>query len=160
MANEKKQNGQEVLTENATNTAVEVETTAEKKLTVEREVIKDKDGKQYQSRDGRAYFAYVVRGVVRGREVKVDFAPKDKGGYEPLDIVFDVAPKADLIMTEEEMTNDSGKKTKYMAYKVRTVDEGGIIYECGVKPSRDSDKSLLSMLLNTLMVGGDKTKTA
>lgn len=154
MANERKQNGKEVSTE-VTETAV-----VEKNLTVEREVIKDKDGKQYQSRDGRAYFAYVVRGVVRGREVKVDFAPKDKGGYEPLDIVFDVAPKADLIMTEEEMTNDSGKKQKYMAYKVRTVDEDGIIYECGVKPSRDSDKSLLSMLLNTLTAGNDKTKMA
>ena len=84
----------------------------------------------------------------------------ERNGYEPLDIVFDVAPKADLIMTEEEMTNDSGKKQKYMAYKVRTVDEDGIIYECGVKPSRDSDKSLLSMLLNTLTAGNDKTKMA
>ena len=34
------------------------------------------------------------------------------------------------------------------SYLVRTVDENGEVYECPVKPSRTSDKTLLGMLLN------------
>lgn len=94
------------------------------------------------------YWSYMTKGKVRDRDIRVDFAPKDKGGYEPLDIVFDVSPNVDLIMTEEEMTNEkTGKTTKYTSYKVRSVDEYGIEYECAVKPARDSDKALLTMLV-------------
>ncbi len=118
----------------------------ERKLFVERESFKGSDGKEYWS--------YIVKGQVRGRDIKVDFAPKDKGGYEPLDIVFDVAPKAELVMSDEEMVDSNGKATKYTSYKVLTVDEDGMPYECGVKPSRDSDKALLKMLLN--QIGGVK----
>lgn len=127
--------------EQITEKKVEKEET-KKTLFVERENFKGNDGKEY--------WAYLVKGQVRGRDVKVDFAPKDKGGYEPLDIVFDVAPLAELVMSEEEMTSESGKITKYTTYKVRTIDENGIIYECGVKPARDSDKALLNMLINVL----------
>lgn len=134
---------------NATAVATE---TLNGNLVVVREAIKDKSGKQLTTQDGREYFAYIVRGQVRGRDIKVDFAPKDKGGYEPLDIVFDVAPKAELIMRDEEMKDNDGKVTRYTSYKVQTVDENGIVYECGVKPQRDSDKSLLTMLLNTLNI--------
>lgn len=128
------------VTEQVAEKKVEKEET--KALFVEREGFKGSDGKDY--------WAYLVKGKVRGRDVKVDFAPKDKGGYEPLDIVFDVAPLAELVMSEEEMTNDNGKVTKYTTYKVRTIDENGLIYECGVKPTRDSDKALLNMLINVL----------
>lgn len=114
-------------------------------LTVERE--------QYTGKDKKQYWAYIVKGKVRGRDVKVDFKPKDAGGYEPLDIVFDVAPTASLIMTDEETTNTNGEKVKYTAYKVQNIDEYGIIYECGIKPRQDSDKALLTMLLNTLNAG-------
>lgn len=117
----------------------EVQTT---QLFVERESFKGNDGKDY--------WAYIVKGQVRNRDIKVDFAPKDKGGYEPLDILFDVSPKAELLMSNETMTDVSGKKTKYVSYQVRTIDEFGIEYTCGVKPSRDSDKALLGMLLNQL----------
>lgn len=113
-----------------------------RQLTVERE--------QYEGKDGKQYWAYLVRGKVRGRDVKVDFKPKDAGGYEPLDIVFDVAPTATLIMTDETTTDKNGDKVQYTAYRVQNVDEDGIIYECGVKPRQDSDRSLLTMLLNTL----------
>lgn len=117
----------------------------EKNLVVERE--------SFIASNGEQYWAYLVKGKVRGRDVKVDFSPKDKGGYEPLDIVFDVSPTAELIMTDEEMTDNNGKTTKYTSYKVRTIDEFGLEYECGIKPSRDSDKSLLKMLLNNLKLG-------
>lgn len=113
-----------------------------KELTIERETYTGKDKEQY--------WAYLVRGKVRGRDVKVDFKPKDVGGYEPLDIVFDVKPTATLLVADEEMEDKNGEKVKYTAYIVRNIDENGIVYECNVKPRQDSDKSLLNMLLNTL----------
>ena len=117
------------------------------KLFVERESFIGNDGKQY--------WAYVLKGQVRGRDVKVDFAPKDKGGYEPLDIVFMVSDKAELVMTTETMTDANGKKTSYVSYKVRNADELGEL-ECGVKPSRDSDKALLTMIINQLKATANK----
>lgn len=123
-----------------------------------REVIIGKDGKQLITKDGRPYFAYIVRGVIRGQEKKVDFAPKDKGGYEPLDILFDINDKAELILTDEVMTDDNGNKTPYVSYKVQVVDEDGEIWECGVKPQRDSDKALLKFLL--IELGKQAKKTA
>lgn len=116
-------------------------------LVITREPINGKNGKQLVTQDGRLYFAYVVRGIIRGQEKKVDFAPKDQGGYEPLDILFEISPKAELIMSDEEMTDSSGKVSKYTAYKAQVVDEDGEIWDCGVKPQRDSDKALLKFLL-------------
>ncbi|MBQ8908990.1 MAG: hypothetical protein IJY90_01710 [Clostridia bacterium] len=117
------------------------------KLFVERESFIGNDGKQY--------WAYITKGQVRGRDVKIDFAPKDKGGYEPLDIVFSINDKAELIMTKETMTDANGTKTSYTSYKVRNADELGEL-ECGVKPSRDSDKALLTMLINQLKATANK----
>ena len=117
------------------------------KLFVERESFIGNDGKQY--------WAYVLKGQVRGRDVKVDFAPKDKGGYEPLDIVFSIDTKAELVMTTETMTDANGKKSSYVSYKVRNADELGVL-ECGVKPSRDSDKALLTMVINQLKATANK----
>ena len=111
------------------------------KLFVEREGFTGSNGEQY--------WAYVVKGQVRGRNVKVDFMPKDKGGYEVLDIVFSASAKAELIICNETMTDSNGKITRYVSYKVQTKDELGEL-ECGVKPSRDSDKALLTMLINQL----------
>lgn len=117
------------------------------KLFVERERFEGSDGKQY--------WAYVLKGQVRGRNVKVDFAPKDKGGYEPLDIVFSIKDTAQLIMLNETMTDSNGKKTKYVSYKVRNEDELGVL-ECGVKPSRDSDKALLTMIVDQLKATAER----
>ena len=146
MANEKKKT--EVVTEVQNGNLVMV-----------REPIIDKDGKQLITKDGRPYFAYIVRGNVRGQEKKIDFVPQDKGGYEPLDILFDIAEKAELTMTDEVMTNDDGSKTPYVSYKAQVVDEDGEIWDCGVKPQRDSDKALLKFLLICLHKS-QKTETA
>ncbi len=104
----------------------------------------------FDGKDDKKYWAYMVKGNVRGREVKVDFVPKDIGGYEPLDIVFDVQDKAELIIGQEQITDSYGNKNIYTTYKAQNVDEFGIVYDCGIKPQRDSDKSLLAMLLNVL----------
>ena len=109
-----------------------------------------KDGRQLMTQDNRPYFAYQVHGIIRGQEKKIDFVPKDKGGYEPLDIIFDIQPKAELIISDEVMTDNDGNKTAYKAYKVSVTDEDGDLWECGVKPQRDSDKALLGFLLTTL----------
>ena len=121
---------------------IETKGADESKLYVERE--------KFVGNDGKDYWSYILKGKIRNRDIKVDFAPKDKGGYEPLDILFDVQSKAELVIAEEEMTDSvSGKKTKYSTYTLQTTDEDGVVYQCGVKPSRDSDKALLLMLLNT-----------
>ena len=104
----------------------------------------------FDGKDDKKYWAYMVKGNVRGREVKVDFVPKDIGGYEPLDIVFDVQDKAELIIGQEQIIDSFGNKNTYTTYKAKNVDELGIEYECDVKPQRNSDKSLLLMLLNVL----------
>ena len=122
---------------------------------IHREAILDKRGNQYVTSDGRLYFKYKLCGNLRGRRVFVDFSPKDKGGYRVLDIVYDAKDEADLIIGEGIMTDDkTGKRTKYLTYVARNVDEDGTVWECGVKPSRDSDKSLLLMLLNNAHGGG------
>lgn len=105
--------------------------------------------------DGQPYWSYKLNGQIRGRDTKVDFIPKDKGGYEPLDIVFSIKEDAELIMTTNTMTDANGKKTKYVSYKVRNEDELGIL-ECGVKPARDSDKTLLDMIINQLKALANK----
>ena len=107
----------------------------------------------FTGNDGKEYYSYLLKGKVRGRDIKVDFAPKDKGGYEVLDIVFEVGA-VELVIAEETMTSQDGKKTKYTTYKAIAYDEENSPFECGVKPSRDSDKALLKMLLNSL--GGAK----
>ena len=65
-----------------------------------------------------------------------------------LDIVFGNENKADLFLTPYEMKDEAtGKIIKGNTYGIRTVDENGEVYECKVKTFRDSDKTLLNMLL-------------
>ena len=112
-----------------------------------REPVFGKDKKQLVTKDGRLYYTYIVKAVVRGQEKKIDFVPKDKGGYEPLEILFGISPKAELILGVEETTDSNGKKSKYDTYKAQVVDEDGVVWECNVKPQRDSDKALLKFAL-------------
>lgn len=127
------------------NINVKVEEKETVKLFVERE--------KFTGNDGKEYYSYFLKGKVRGRDVRVDFAPKDKGGYEPLDIVFDVQDKAELTIGKEEMVDsNTGRKSVYDTYTVKTVDADGIEYVVGVKPTRNSDKALLQMLINTMKV--------
>lgn len=130
-------------------TAVVAETTANGNLVIEREAICDKRGKQLTTQDGRAYFAYILKGKLRGRDIKVDFSPKDKGGYLPLDLVFDISPKAELLISEV-VSEMNGVKTRRIVHEVCTVDEDGQVWKCEVKPTRKSDGDLLAMVLNML----------
>lgn len=110
----------------------------DKKIFVEREV--------YET-DGKEYFSYFIKGNVRGKDVRVLITPPDKGGYTVLDIVFGKEMAAELTLTPYEIKDEKGKVLKGNTYGVRSVDEDGLVYECKIKPFRDSDKALLNMML-------------
>lgn len=97
----------------------------------------------------KTYFSYFIRGILRGRNVKVALCPPDKGGYAVLDLVFGDENKAKLVVKPFEIKEEAtGKIIKGNTYTVQVADQNGTIYECSVKPARSSDKSLLNMLLN------------
>lgn len=118
--------------------------TPTKRLVMERE--------KFVSKDGREMWGYAVKGKgVNGRETKVDFNAYDQGGYEVLDMVFDIKPTAELQMHDESMTDaDTGEVRTYTVYEVSNVDKDGDELKCRVKPARDSDKSILAYLLKKL----------
>lgn len=111
------------------------------RLTVERDT--------YETRDKKEYYNYFVRGQVRGREVRAELAPKNKDfdGYELLDLIFDIAPTAELYIHDEESETASGSKSRYTVYEVQNTDEDGILYSYKLKPRAESDKSILNVLL-------------
>jgi hypothetical protein len=111
---------------------------AVRRLLISREKFKSK---------GKEYWSYVVKGKIRGREMKVDFEPLDKGGFEFLDIVFDGAQSADLAMIPFEFKDNSGKKVSGIRYEVQSADEYGE-YKIQVKPARSSDLAILNSLLS------------
>ena len=99
-----------------------------KQIFVERETFE---------KNGRTFFSYFIRGNIRGKDVKVAVVPPDKGGYTVLDIVFGNEMSAELILKPYEIKDEATGR----------VDEDGEIYECSVKPYRNSDKALLAMLV-------------
>ena len=99
-------------------------------------------------RNGKTYFGYFVSGEVRGRKVESEVKPPDNGGYTVLDIVFDGTMEADLTVTPFEMKAEDGRIITGNTYAVTSVDQDtGEVYSCKVKPARESDKTLLQMLL-------------
>lgn len=140
----------ETVNETAQPKSVVVADVVDGNLLLRREPIKDKNGKLMKTRDGRQLFNYSVNGTIRGRSVKGDFMPRDVGGYEPLDIIFDFGVPVSLICTEETSTDYSGNKITRVTYVAQIVDEGGNVFSCEVKPQRLSDKSLVDMLLNAV----------
>ncbi len=98
-------------------------------------------------KDGKVYFGYFIKGVVRGTDVKIQVSPHDFGGYTVLDIVYNGAMEAELKITPFKMKADDGSVIEGNTFSVVSYDEDGEIYECPVKPSRRSDKTLMKMLL-------------
>ena len=101
---------------------------------------------------GKTYAEYYISGNIRGKDVKIKLAPPDKadkGGYTVLDIVFGDDSTADFIVEPFEFKNSDGQVITGNRFLVRTVDkETGEVYECAVKPARNSDKTLLAMLMH------------
>ena len=150
MANETKK----TVTEGTEAAAEATAATPERRLIVERE--------KFTAKDGREMWGYAVHGKgPNGRETKVDFNAYDQGGYEVLDMVFDIKPTAELIMHDESMTEgETGEVRTYTVYEVANVDEDGDELRCRIKPARDSDKSILAYLLKKLNRKAAGTLTA
>ena len=111
----------------------------ENQIIVERETFEKND---------RTFYTYFIKGKIRGKDVRLSVVPPDKGGYAVLDIVFGNDMKADLVANPYEIKDDAtGNVIKGNTYAVRTVDENGEVYECNIKPYRNSDKMLLNMLM-------------
>lgn len=106
---------------------------------------------KFVGRDKKEYWSYAIYGKIRGRDVKVDFVAYDQGGYEVLDLIFDVSGEddtAELVITDGQMTNDTtGEIVNFRTYEARNVDEDGIEYRYKLRLARESDKALLNMLL-------------
>lgn len=98
--------------------------------------------------EGKEYFSYFIKGTIRGRDVRASVIPPDKGGYVVLDIVFGNAMAAELVVKPFEIKDEKTKKVvSGNSFAVVSYDENGEMYECAVKPYRQSDKALLNMLL-------------
>lgn len=98
-------------------------------------------------KNGKQFYSYFIKGVVRGQNVKAAVTPPDIGGYTVLDIVFDGKTEADLVITPFNLKNEQGETISGNTYSVRSVGDDGEVYECKIKPFRTSDKLLLNMLL-------------
>lgn len=96
--------------------------------------------------DGRKRFYYEILGEIRGRKVKVNVDPKDIGGYQLLDIVFDSEENVDLIVESGVRKNDLGELVPYNSYFAQSVEDG-MYFRCPIKPKEGSDKAMLECLL-------------
>ena len=114
-------------------------------------------------------WAYVVCGDISikshagdiiKKDVKASFEAKDKGGYEVLDFIFMIDETAELIIKEDSMTDDYGKKTVYDVYEVSQVDGDGVPYSYQVKPMRASDKFHLNSIITKLAIQAYKEQLA
>ena len=98
----------------------------------------------------KTYFAYFIKGTIRGKEVKISIVPPDRDlkGYMALDIVFGDENKAELVVNPFEIKDDAtGKVIKGNTYIARTTDAHGEVYECNIRPFKNSDKTLLNMII-------------
>ena len=122
--------------------------------------------KPFVTSEGKEYWGYYVEGTIvrekngkrMQKDVTVDFVAKDSGGYEVLDLIFFSSDIAKLVMHEEKMTNErTGKVSRYTVYEIQSTDDDGTVFSYKVKPSRESDKALLQMLINRCKNGGGTT---
>ena len=116
-----------------------------------------------KTKDGGDMYCYILREktVINGieREIRCDFVAKDLGGYEMLDIIFMTGDEAYLSVREESMTDEkTGETTLYSVYEVWNKDDDGIVYSYKVKPSKESDKAKLNVILQKRSLAYKKAK--
>ena len=54
--------------------------------------------KETFEKDDKTYFSFFIKGVVRGKEIKVAVVPPDRGSYAVLDVGFGNEMKANLVV--------------------------------------------------------------
>ena len=113
-------------------------------LTLERE--------SFKGRDKRRYWSYYVSGVVYPgtrfeKKVKASFTPSDNGGYELLDMMFEMSDKVLLDYSIQNMKNEStGLKTLIDIFMAFVIDPYGNKLEYKLKPYEKSDLAIFKML--------------
>ena len=118
-----------------------IEEAVDRVLKIEREPYVSK-------KTGKSGFSYYLKGTVRGREVKAKVIPKDKGGFEVLDIIYDGVIACDLRVEKGEMKNENGDIIKFETYTVFSKDPAtGEEFDLKVKPDKDSDKAKFKFIL-------------
>ena len=95
-------------------------------------------------KNGKSFYAYFVKGEIKGKEIKASVIPKDIAGYALLDIIFEGRPEVDLVVTPYEMQTEQGEIISGNTYSVKT-DDGEV--ECKIKPNQPTDKTILAYLL-------------
>ena len=118
-----------------------------------------------KTKSGEDMYGYVLREKIvvngREREIRVDFAAKDVGGYDMLDIIFMTGEEAFLSVRQEHMTDEkTGEVTDYMVYEIWNEDEDGIPYVYKVKPMRESDKAKLNVILQKRALAYERAQQA
>lgn len=118
-----------------------------------------------KTKSGDDMYGYVLKEnvLVNGqeREIRVDFAAKDIGGYDMLDIIFMTGEEAFLSVREEFMTDDkTGEVTPYMVYEIWNEDDDGVPYVYKVKPMRESDKAKLNVVLHKRAIALERIEKA
>ena len=118
-----------------------------------------------KTKSGQDMYGYVLREKIqvngKEREIRVDFAAKDVGGYDVLDLIFMYGDDAYLDVREDFMTNEkTGETVPYFVYEIWNQDEDGIVYSYKVRPSRESDKAKLQVILQKRALAYEKAKKA
>lgn len=103
---------------------------------------------RFTTRDGRKMWSYYVAGQKYGREIKAEFTARDAGGFGFLDLLFEIAKEVQLVIRDEVMEGDGGRKTYYKSYEAQGVDPDGQIVSIKIRPKNDSDKAYLALILN------------
>ena len=116
-----------------------------------------------KTKAGEDMYCYILREkvLVNGeeREIRVDFAAKDLGGYDMLDIIFMLSDEAYLSMREESMTDEkTGEVIAYTVYEIWNKEEDGTVYTYKVKPMRESDKAKLNVILQKKVLALEKAQ--
>ena len=118
-----------------------------------------------KTKSGEDMYCYILREMIsvngKEREIRVDFAAKDIGGYDMLDIIFMSGDEAYLSVHEEYMTDEkTGVVTPYMVYEIWNKDDDGIPYVYKVKPMRESDKAKLNVIIQKRTLAYEKAQQA
>mgnify|MGYP003312613024 CR=1 FL=1 len=118
----------------------QTQTQTKKSLVVSRE--------KYTTKDGHEGFSYFVPCKVRGKDIQARVEPTDFGGYELLDLIFDIdKDKAKLSYTDNEIKDEkTGEIRHFKSFEVSNSDELGEV-KCPIKPSRPSDRAIIELAL-------------
>lgn len=94
-------------------------------------------------------WVYFVKGVIRGKEVKANFAPQSKDDimtFTNLDIIFGEEDTAPIYIEKSSYKNKDGQLQIRTSYKVVCEDEFGEEFTATIIPQKDSDKSIFDYL--------------